>query len=141
MSNQQQMKQGMALVSGSGQVTGDPRWALVIGCDPETVRALDRQASAAGWVVIVAADAQDALTSLSDIRPNLLLLDLDSTDSTRSAVADRLTGAGSNIPLLTMGEHPLPDSDELSRFPVLGHLVKPVDLVAVLRHIATAARK
>ena len=128
-------------MSGSGRVTGDPRWAMVIGSDPDTVRALARQADTAGWVIIVAADAQDALTSLCNIRPNLLLLDLDAPDPTSSAVMDRLTGAGGTIPIVTMSERLIADADHLSRFPVVAHLVKPINLVAALRHSVAAARR
>lgn len=122
-------------MGGNGRGRGAPCWVLVVGGTAELWQALDPRLSAAGCVLVLAEDVEAAFVRPRDIRPHLILVDLRLPDPAGTAMVGHLTVTGSRIPVITISERPVP-VDLLGAFPVVGHLVMPLDIESLLHQIA-----
>ncbi|WP_061938741.1 ATP-binding protein [Aureimonas sp. AU22] len=92
-----------------------------------------------GFIVLTAADGATALRLVSEIRPDLFLLDIQmpGMDGWRLARRLRAAGQGGAILMLsaTLAEMPAPDGEAEDDPAIAGALTKPVDLKALLSAI------
>jgi DNA-binding response OmpR family regulator len=112
------------------------RPVLVVEDDPTLARAIVRNLSARGYVTRSATTVADAIAAIAEVRPALVLLDIDLPDGSGWEVLRLVRSAGrTDIPVIVMSAlRPNPRLCEDLR--PTGVLEKPFPMEALLRQVA-----
>lgn len=116
-----------------------PKLVAIVDDDPSFLRSVDRLLRSAGYAVVTFDSAAAFLTSIYDIAPGCLVLDVHMPEMTGLELQDRLVKEGFDIPIILLTAYDTPQTRDHSHRPnCLGLLLKPFDKESLLEVIATA---
>jgi len=112
---------------------------LVVDDDPDLLRLMEIRLTAAGYAVTVAASAEQALASLSVVRPGLVVTDLRMSGMDGMALFESICSANPALPVIILTAHgTIPDAVSAVKRGVFGYLTKPFDAKILLAEIERA---
>jgi two-component system response regulator GlrR len=112
---------------------------LAVDDDPDLLKLLQLRLSGAGYDVVTAADAAQALTAFAVSRPQVVITDLRMPGMDGMALFDAIRGQGSNLPVIVLTAHgTIPDAVAATQRGVFGYLEKPVDPRQLLATVEAA---
>jgi two-component system response regulator GlrR len=112
---------------------------LVVDDDPDLLRLMEIRLTAAGYAVTVAASAEQALASLSVVRPGLVVTDLRMSGMDGMALFESICSANPALPVIILTAHgTIPDAVSAVKRGVFGYLTKPFDARILLAEIERA---
>ena len=108
------------------------RTILIVEDEATLRQVISRTLEARGHVVLGAETATDALRQLSDVKPDLLLLDINLPDRSGWDVLRELQRRGMNVPTIVVSAVRV-SPGRLAEFRPVAYLPKPFPLDALLR--------
>ena len=112
---------------------------LVVDDDPDLQRLMQIRLTAAGYAVTTAASAEQALASLSVVRPGLVVTDLRMSGMDGMALFESICSANPALPVIILTAHgTIPDAVSAVNRGVFGYLTKPFDARVLLAEIERA---
>jgi two-component system response regulator GlrR len=127
--------------AGNPSVSGGVRRVLAVDDDPDLLRLLSIRLTAAGYAVTTASSAEQALDSLSQIQPEVVVTDLRMGGMDGMALFTRIQSNWPGLPVIMLTAHgSIPDAVEATRGGVFGYLTKPFDGQTLLAEIDRATR-
>ncbi len=79
---------------------------LVVGSDPKISQELDRYLHPKEFKLLVSPYGKSIITSLTNVKPDLVILDLASTDQSGMETIERIKETDSNLPLIVLSKNP-----------------------------------
>lgn len=124
------------------QPEGEPYKLLVVDDDPEILSFLDKALSYHGYQVETAPDGQNALSRVTEIQPDLILLDLRMPGVDGYEVIRRLKSSDSTRPIPIIVATASPVDKEVDKVRVLGmgaaqYMTKPLSIETLVQEIRT----
>ncbi|WP_137937051.1 sigma 54-interacting transcriptional regulator [Chitinivorax sp. B] len=114
---------------------------LIVDDDADLLRLLNLRLTSAGHDVIAASSAEEALVTLAQTRPSLIVTDLRMAGMDGLALFDVVHRTHPGLPVIIMTAHgSIPDAVAATRRGVFGYLAKPVDGKVLLDEVAQALR-
>ncbi len=107
----------------------------IVNCEKPLIDSLSSALSAAGYEVVTPDGGVSALALITREQPDLLILELMTTDLSGYALLDIMKAKGLSIPVL-VATTPELISDNLSQKSIAGLLIKPIDFDRMLMHVA-----
>jgi two-component system response regulator GlrR len=112
---------------------------LVVDDDPDLLRLMQIRLTAAGYATTTAASAEQALASLSAMRPGLVVTDLRMSGMDGMALFESIRSANPALPVIILTAHgTIPDAVWAVKRGVFGYLTKPFDAKVLLAEIERA---
>jgi len=112
---------------------------LVVDDDPDLLRLMQIRLTAAGYAVTAASSAEQALASLSVVRPGLVVTDLRMSGMDGMALFESICSANPALPVIILTAHgTIPDAVSAVNRGVFGYLTKPFDAKILLAEIERA---
>ncbi len=119
--------------SGTGQKI------LLVDDDSELLRLISIRLGAAGYQVTAVDSAEKALTSLAQMRPNLVVSDLRMEGMDGMALFQHIHRSNPALPVIILTAHAtVPDAVSAIRSGVFGYLTKPFDSKTLLAQVERA---
>jgi two-component system response regulator GlrR len=121
--------------------SGGLRRVLAVDDDPDLLRLLSLRLGAAGYAVTTAASGEQALDSLGQAQPEVVVTDLRMAGMDGMALFARIQSNWPGLPVIMLTAHgSIPDAVEATRGGVFGYLTKPFDSQTLLAEIERALR-
>ncbi len=79
---------------------------LVVGSDPRISQDLDRYLDPKEFKLLVSPHGKSVITSLTNARPDLVVLDLDSVDQSGMGTIKKIRETDSDLPLIVLSKNP-----------------------------------
>jgi two-component system response regulator GlrR len=112
---------------------------LVVDDDPDLLRLIEIRLSSAGYAVITAASAEQALAKMSVVRPRLVVTDLRMSGMDGMAFFEAVRSQNPALPVIILTAHgSIPDAVAAVKQGVFGYLTKPFDAKALLAEVERA---
>ncbi len=112
---------------------------LVVDDDPDLLRLMQIRLTAAGYAVTTAESAEQALASLSIVRPGLVVTDLKMSGMDGMALFESIRSANPALPVIILTAHgTIPEAVSAVKRGVFGYLTKPFDAKVLLAEIERA---
>ena len=80
---------------------------LVVGSDPKISQDLDRYLDSKEFKLLVSPHGKSVITSLTNVRPDLVILDLDSVDQSGIETIKKIRETDSDLPLIVLSKNPV----------------------------------
>ncbi|MCK4404111.1 MAG: response regulator [candidate division Zixibacteria bacterium] len=80
---------------------------LVVGSDPKISQDLDRCLDSKGFKLLVSPHGKSVITSLTNVKPDLVILDLDSVDQSGIETIKKIRETDSDLPLIVLSKNPV----------------------------------
>src|SRR5882672_3226412 len=101
---------------------------MAVDDDPVALALVDRFASRRGFDVVLRSGGRDALASMTETRPDVLLVDVQMNEVGGLDLLRTLRGRDSDCPVILMTAHPSVDNAmEAVKLGALDYLSKPLD--------------
>lgn len=114
---------------------------LTVDDDPDILTLLGMRLKAAGYQVIAASNAEEALSQIAISRPNLVITDLRMPGMDGLALFDTIHKSDPALPVIMITAHgSIPDAVAATQRGVFGFLTKPFDSKSLLQQVETALR-
>jgi len=79
---------------------------LVVGSDPKISQDLDKHLDPKEFKLLVSPHGKSVITSLTNVKPNLVILDLDSVDQSGIETIKKIRELNSDLPLIVLSKNP-----------------------------------
>lgn len=80
---------------------------LVVGSDPKISQDLDRYLDSKEFKLLVSPHGKSVITSLTNVKPDLVILDLDSVDQSGIETIKKIRETDSDLPLIVLSKNPV----------------------------------
>ncbi|EQD61303.1 two component, sigma54 specific, transcriptional regulator, Fis family [mine drainage metagenome] len=112
---------------------------LLVDDDADLLHLLSLRLRAAGYRVVSAASAEEALTRLATERPGVVLSDVQLPGMDGLRLFDEIHGRDPTLPVILLTAHgTIPDAVEATAKGVFGYLTKPFDAALLLAKVQSA---
>ncbi|SNR75581.1 two-component system, NtrC family, response regulator GlrR [Methylobacillus rhizosphaerae] len=114
---------------------------LTVDDDPDILTLLGMRLKAAGYQVIAASNAEEALSQIAISRPHLVITDLRMPGMDGLTLFDTIHKSDPALPVIMITAHgSIPDAVAATQRGVFGFLTKPFDSKSLLQQVETALR-
>lgn len=114
---------------------------LTVDDDPDILKLLGMRLKAAGYQVLAATSAEEALAQIAVTRPALVICDLRMPDMDGMALFDALHKTDPSLPMIMLTAHgSIPEAVDATQRGVFGFLTKPFDSKVLLQQVEAALR-
>ncbi|MCB5183878.1 sigma 54-interacting transcriptional regulator [Methylobacillus gramineus] len=114
---------------------------LTVDDDPDILKLMGMRLKAAGYQVITATNADEALSQIAISRPNLVITDLRMPGMDGLALFDVIHKSDPSLPVIMVTAHgSIPEAVDATQRGVFGFLTKPFDSKSLLQQVEAALR-
>lgn len=114
---------------------------LTVDDDPDILKLLGMRLKAAGYQVISASNAEEALSQIAISRPSLVITDLRMPGMDGMALFDVIHKSDPALPVIMVTAHgSIPEAVDATQRGVFGFLTKPFDSKSLLQQVEAALR-
>lgn len=114
---------------------------LTVDDDPDILKLMGMRLQAAGYQVITATNAEEALSQIAISRPSLVITDLRMPGMDGLALFDVIHQSDPSLPVIMVTAHgSIPEAVDATQRGVFGFLTKPFDSKSLLQQVEAALR-
>ncbi|MCB5187895.1 sigma 54-interacting transcriptional regulator [Methylobacillus caricis] len=114
---------------------------LTVDDDPDILKLMGMRLKAAGYQVMTATNAEEALSQIAISRPNLVITDLRMPGMDGLALFDVIHKSDPSLPVIMVTAHgSIPEAVDATQRGVFGFLTKPFDSKSLLQQVEAALR-
>jgi len=120
---------------------GTTKKILTVDDDPDILKLMGMRLQAAGYQVITATNAEEALSQIAISRPSLVITDLRMPGMDGLALFDAIHQSDPALPVIMVTAHgSIPEAVDATQRGVFGFLTKPFDSKSLLQQVEAALR-
>ncbi len=114
---------------------------LTVDDDPDILKLMGMRLKAAGYQVVTATNAEEALSQIAISRPSLVITDLRMPGMDGLALFDVIHKSDPSLPVIMVTAHgSIPEAVDATQRGVFGFLTKPFDSKSLLQQVEAALR-
>lgn len=114
---------------------------LTVDDDPDILKLMGMRLQAAGYQVVAASNAEEALSQIAVSRPSLVITDLRMPGMDGMALFDAIHQSDPALPVIMVTAHgSIPEAVDATQRGVFGFLTKPFDSKSLLQQVEAALR-
>ena len=114
---------------------------LTVDDDPDILKLMGMRLQAAGYQVVAASNAEEALSQIAVSRPSLVITDLRMPGMDGMALFDVIHQSDPALPVIMVTAHgSIPEAVDATQRGVFGFLTKPFDSKSLLQQVEAALR-
>jgi len=123
----------------NGSVVSTKPVVMLVDDDRDLLRLLSMRLTAAGYVVAAETSGEEALQRMAQVRPDVMVTDLQMDGMDGMALFDRVHTSYPKLPVLVLTAHgTIPDAFDAANRGVFSYLTKPYNSQVLLAHIERA---